>query len=636
MKTSPGSRPWPSLLLLAGAASVVALSSCMDRELIGPSQVEPQFAVWSGSEPCAAAGSASIDGLLNEPDWYEACTAQLVADLAGSRSTTVTARFMNDGTTAYFSAVSDAPFSNPNSVLRIFLERDGVIHAIGITGNAATQWTCSSLNDCTVAGPVPLGATAVRRNYSGGTAYEIGWPLGELFEGLETGEVVAVRWETIPGGSAQPTLYPAANADPLQVRISGEGGGEYNDPALPDIVITTQYAATVTLRNPDADPFVDPTAFQCKIAQPNGSGGFTARFNDLPEGTQWVGTAGNKKTCNHLIWPPLDPAFEPDFAVPGQQGAVFIESAGPPRGGSSAALTWTNWLTAKGNAIPLEVVAGEGEIREWYIAFQGLGRNATCTANGNGTTVYAIEPGNHPAIPASPDQPPPGLALTYALRNACSFSGLSFGTTLIFQMRNQDGGESNGILLSNAPGGTNVPLFQQSSLQGSTFLVDAPNDGSPVDLRGLFYGPVENGDGVLTGQFSILATFQGWNDKKKEAQVNFDVVLDRGMATEQTIQVTAFYLDKPTRTRAAGWTVDASPSHQRNRVTLGSVSPTTSPPNGTTFEGGVEILISNWTGVTSADIRVRANLSDRSTDNMPNSGHAPWPSGNGGSFASPF
>ncbi|MBA2669929.1 MAG: hypothetical protein H0U67_06120 [Gemmatimonadetes bacterium] len=393
-----------------------------------------------------------------------------------------------------------------------------------------------------------------------------------------------------------------------------------NNPHLPDIVITTTEAATVTIRNPDLDPAVDPDAFQCRITQLVVGGSYQARFNDLPVGSRWVATAGNKKTCNHIIWPPLDPAFVPDLDLPDQQGAVYQEVSE-----SSLPLTWPNWLQAAGDATELTE-----EVKNWSIYFQGRGRTANCTVFGGGQFVWAIQPGAGFGAPSSPNQPPPGLGLTYGkvVAGSCALAGLPENTSVILQTRNSDGGESTGFLCATC---TSAALFPQLQLQGSTLIVDTEGDGTFVDLRTMTFGPVKRPSGELSDSFSILATFQGWNPRKAEAQMEFEIVLNPGTTTSQSIKVTAFY-GVPKKGTSVGWYITGvQPDHQKNRVEIRSGNFDT-----TTRFGGLEILIRGWSGVTSAQIRVRANLAGGGMDAMPNNGFAAWPGDNGGSFTISF
>jgi hypothetical protein len=614
-----------STALLLGVGGMLVLAGCMERHPASPDLTGPLFAVWSGDEPCSATGSADtpVDGYIREDDWFNACTTSFLADRAGgSADTRVTARFMNDEGNAYFSALSDAPFSNPNSVLRIYLQNGTTTRVIGVAAGVAAEFDCNS-SGCSFTSSVPAGASGARQNQSGGTGYELAWPLSDL--GLTAGSVVDVRWETVPGGDADPTLYPAAGDDPLKLKISGGTVVDDNDPTKPDIIITTNYPVTVTIRDPDRDPLLFPDAFQCMIAQYDGEGNYVAAFIDLEAGTRYVGTAGNKKTCNHQIWPPLDPGYTPDYNIPGKEGALYNEGADP----AVQPLTWFYWLDAAENAIPLGVIDEVGEIRELYIPLGEYGRTATCTVYGDGTTAWVVAPGDltDPRVQAlsSPSEPPVGLPPTYGKveNHTCTLTGLS-DEDVVVQTRNSDGGESTGLLCADCE---TVTLFQQSNLQGSTFLIDDRGDGSPVDLLSMIFGPVKNSLGVLTGDFSILATFDGWNERKKEALVDFEIILDGGLPSEQTIRATATYLEKATRNKAAGWSVDASPDNQKARVKLGYAE-----FNMTTKQGGVEILIEDWTGVTTAEIRVMANRSGGEQDFMPNSGYATWPDGNGGSF----
>lgn len=619
MSTLLLSRQARALLLLPVLAGAAVLASCADRQPMEPGTAGPLFAVWPTTEACSATGSAvvPVDGYIREDDWFDACTTRFVADRAGgSEPTTVTARFMDDGQYAYFSALSGNPFSDPGSVLRIFLQQGTTIRAIGVAGGVAAQWNCAENMDgtgytCGDALPAPSGASGARQNQSGGTGYELAWPLGDLE--LTVGSIVDVRWETLPGGSAFPTLYPAATASPLRLQISGGTVVDDNDEALPDIIITTNYPVTVTIRNPNADPATDPTAFQCTIAQMVRDGAYVARFNDLPVGTEWVGTAGNKKTCNHEIWPPLDPAYTPDFSVPGKQGALYNEGEGL----GVQPLIWTNWLSAAQNADPLTVTGGEGEIREWAIPLVDNGRSAQCTVYGDGTTVYAMEDGRGRGAPSSANQPPPALGLTYAARGACNLTGLP-NVPLILQMRNLDGSESTGFLDVNQ---TSALLFPQSDLVNSTIITDAAGDASPVDLLEMRYGQVDGQSGV----FSIMAGFKGWNSKKSEAQVDFEIILD-GV---QTIKVTAFY-GKPNKASTTDWYLTTvQPDQFKGNVAIGQKVAASSAG------GSVELLLSGLT-FSTAQIRVRSNLAGGTIDNLPDGGYASWPGDNGGSFAVSF
>jgi hypothetical protein len=624
--------PFLTPAVLAWCTLLLFTAGCMDRDPAAPLSGDPLH-THEVATVLHGTGTATIDGRFSEAEWGNAAQVSFQAALAGGGTTTVRAYLQNDATHFQVALVSDQPFSNPNDVARVLIGTTD-LDAFGILGGTGQDWYCSSPDDCHV--DAVNNAVAARGPVQGGgSAFEMQRPLtgdgSSQDVTLSAGQTVQLRFQFIPNGAAT-TLHPGGTSPPLEFRISGNTVA--NDPNKPDVVVTVETAATVTIRNIDVDPAVDPNGFLVKLAQLEQDGKYRARFLDLEAGTRWVGTAGNKTIATrleHLVWPPEDPGYTPPGGLPEQQGAVYSEDAALPS--PSRPLTWENYLAATEHAIALLGANGgaPAEVREWEIEFQGPGRSAQCTVEGNGGVVYAMQiaPADPRVPPFASNQPPPALGLTYAPRSDCSLSGLPPGETLVLQSRDEDGGESTGLLCATCSSAT---LFQQSALLASTMLIDPRGDASQVDLLTLTYGEVEGSGGEPSGTFSLLTTFQGWNAKKKEAEVQLEIILDQGLASEQTIMVTATYGAGKRNDPATRWRItDVQPSHQGSRVQLGA-----SDFNALTLEGGVEILILNWGGITTAHIRVRANLSDSGTDNLPDAGYAIWPDASGGSFTVSF
>jgi len=620
-----------SLALLSGAAGVLMLAGCMEREKIDTAITGPDLSSipWVPNDPCYGQTEDAIDtdGRIHESAWHTgACEVRFPAVLTGGRVTDVIARAIigseEDTDFLFLSAEAGAPISGPGSALRVFFEKDvgGVRHflAVGFQGGVLYRWAGCAPEACTEShrSVPPHTASGTRRGTGGYTAFEFRWPLEEILT-FAGADVVRVRWQVIPEGtSATSTLYPVIGQAALLLGLTEfiVGG--------PAITIVTNYPdITVTLRDPDRDPYEDGFAFRCALAE-GANGTYVATFTGLPVGSRWVATAGNKKTCKHDIWPPKDPAYSPNFDLPGKQGALYDEGGA----GGAKPLIWGNWGTAADNARPLQV----GDARMWHIPLTEDGRTASCTVHGTGNAVWAVAPGP-PGLLQSPGEPS-GLANTYARPESCELFGLS-NEFLILESRNADGTKSSGSL---PPGEEHVILTQDPDFFYRYYLEDEKGDNpdGQDDALLAIYGISWNDSRTGPGNDFLIKLEFSRVQERGTAQLLFEISELRNLAGEVIIPSIS---------------VQARANKQQGIVTAAQVLPANYSVE---VSGSIDPIGNGFVtvrfrdvmqGIETARVRMRAGVAN-GYDHAPDLGSdgaiqwAPWTRtvGSGGSFRVAF